>query len=73
MKLLEEIKSKFHYLNLEYKKENIEGYQLPFHSLYNNNECIISVMEGHDPKDGPEYEQILDIVNTNIKLLGYGS
>jgi len=73
MKLLEEIRSKFHYLNLEYKKENVEGYQLPFHSLYHKDECIISVMEGHDPKDGPEYEQIFNIVKANINLIGYGS
>ncbi len=73
MKLIEEIRSKFHYINFEYKKENVKGQQSPFHTLYYNDECIISIMEGHEPKDGPEYEQIFNIVKANINLMGYGS
>ena len=41
MKLIEEIRSKFHYINFEYKKEDVKGQQSPFHSLYYNDECII--------------------------------
>lgn len=67
MKLIDEIKAKYPLAKFEYKVENIKGYDYPFHSLYVNDDCIISIAEGFEPKTGMETNEIYTIVEINLR------
>jgi hypothetical protein len=68
MKIIKEIKNKHPEFNLVYKMKQIEGFNEPFHSLYINEDLIISIMDGYEPKTGKERKEIFDIVKVNLNL-----
>lgn len=66
MKIIDEIKEKYPLVHFNYKVEKIEGFDYHFHSLYINEECIISIAEGYEPKSGKEKNEIYLMVETNL-------
>jgi hypothetical protein len=69
MKIINEIKNKYPQIKLTYKVEPVFGYNEPFHTLYFEDETIIAIMDGYEPKTGKERKELFEIVAMNLKPL----
>lgn len=68
MKIIKEIKNKHPEVVLTYKIEPVNGYNEPFHTLYFEDEIIIAIMDGYEPKTGKERKELFDVVKYNLNL-----